>query len=646
VAPSREEPAEDRAHRTGTGDDEAHASSVPADLALARLDEGRAQLVVGRRDGVLRELGDDVRGRTEQDAAVRFAEHARVVVGVARGDDVEVQVPERADRAPLAVVDPQSVADDAILAVDLERVAEQAGVAELAHQGSGELVERVGEDDDLRAVAQPAEEPCRSGHRPHSLDDALDLAEGDALLVEDAEAVAHELVVVGLVARRPAERFDAGALGDVDPDLRNEDAFEIEAGDHARTLAEACRGDNRRALRRAAAATFALLALGFAACATAPLRVGTSGDYAPFSTRDRDGAPVGFDIDVARAYAGDRGRKVEIVPFRWPDLEAKLLAKEFDVAMGGVTVRGDRLAQAPMTAAVARAEAIVVVPASTKLSSLDDVDRAGRTVVVNRGGHLEKVARAHIQRATLRTVDDNESLRRLLASGEIDAVVTDSVEVRTFPETPRVVAILTRDRKAYWVAPGDEDLAGDLDAWLAERESDGTLAASRARWLGSPENGTLPAGEARVVDLLARRLLLMPYVAEAKRRASLPVEDREREIEIECSARKTARRVGLAPEPYAALVHANIGAAKAVQRAVLADPSAASAPSFDLGTDLRPAIDRIDRALRVELVRTAPLRSPSADLLRALQEQASVPGLDARTLAIVVVALQRIPAAK
>ena len=80
-----------------------------------------------------------------------------------------------------------------------------------------------------------------------------------------------------------------------------------------------------------------------------PLRVGTSGDYAPFSLRGEDGSMTGFDIEVAKAYAADRGRPVEFVVFRWPELQARLLAGDFDVAMGGITVRGDRLALAPMT---------------------------------------------------------------------------------------------------------------------------------------------------------------------------------------------------------------------------------------------------------------------------------------------------------
>ena len=77
------------------------------------------------------------------------------------------------------------------------------------------------------------------------------------------------------------------------------------------------------------------------------LRVGTSGDYAPFSMAYGDRVagswtPQGLDIAVAQAYARDRGLEIEWVPFRWPDLRRDLAGGRFDVAMSGVTQRPER----------------------------------------------------------------------------------------------------------------------------------------------------------------------------------------------------------------------------------------------------------------------------------------------------------------
>jgi cyclohexadienyl dehydratase len=501
--------------------------------------------------------------------------------------------------------------------------------------------------------------------------------------IQDLDAAAHQLVVVGLVARRAAQRRDAGALGDVDPDLRNEDPFEIEAGDHPATLTKGRATDNTFGARlRARAASLLMIALvGCAptagvsktadvarpspagAAAGGPLRVGTSGDYPPFSVRAADGSLSGFDVAVAEAYASDRGRSLELVPFAWPDLERRLVAGDFDVAMGGVTVRGDRLAVAPMTAAVARASAVLVVPPRGARRP----QRPDLTVAVNRGGHLERLARARLPRATIVAVDDNRSLPAILASGRVDGVITDSLELQSFgahgKAAARVALVLGEDRKAYWVAPGQEALADDLDAWLAQREVDGTLQRLRARLLGPGGDAPGLAGPAaaalRVVDLVARRLLLMPEVAAAKRAADLPIDAPAREEAVYASARAAASRVGLAPEPYVDLVRAEVEAAKIVQRAVLAGDASGAGRATDgaigpptpdqaktrLDSQLRPAIDRIDRAIRAALVAAAPLRMSVERLARALRADAAVPGFDDAPAGLLARALARIPAA-
>ena len=386
--------------------------------------------------------------------------------------------------------------------------------------------------------------------------------------------------------------------------------------------------------------------------AAPPLRVGTSGDYPPFSTRAADGGLDGFDVALARAWARDRGRTIELVPFAWPDLERRLVAHDFDVAMSGVTVRGDRLAIAPMTATVVRTSAVLVVPASRAASV--PPDGAGMKVAVNRGGHLERVARARLPRATLHVVDDNRSLPQLLSSGTVDGVVTDTMEAATFGVAKRVALVLSEDRKAYWVAPGNDALADDLDAWLAARTADGTIEALRARHLGSaPEPAeTLPAATARVADLVARRLLLMPEVASAKAVAGLPIEVPAREAEVLERARAAAGGAGLAIEPYVALVRTQMEVAKAVQLAVLAarerpappDAAAVAAAKARLDGQLRPAIDRLDAGIRAALAAGAPLGGAPADLAAALRADAPVPGFDAGQAGRLAGALLAVPA--
>ena len=248
--------------------------------------------------------------------------------------------------------------------------------------------------------------------------------------------------------------------------------------------------------------------------------------------------------------------------------------------MSGVTVRADRLLEGRFTSAVARDEAVLIgrrgAPAPVH-------------VAVNRGGHLERLARARLPGARLELVDDNRGLRALLDAGTVDGIVTDTLELHAIaPDAASaglvVVTTLSDDRKAFFLPADAASLASDLDAWLLTREADGWLPALRARLLGDGTPEPQPAAVARVTDLLARRLMVMPAVAAAKRASGLGVVDAGREAEVEARAVARATGAGLAAEPYRALVRAQIRAARAVQEATPDTPVPIS-----LATLVRPS---------------------------------------------------------
>lgn len=365
-----------------------------------------------------------------------------------------------------------------------------------------------------------------------------------------------------------------------------------------------------------------LACLALASCAP-PLRVGTSGDYPPFSVRADDGTWDGFDVAVARAYARDRGKRLVVIPFRWPELEAALVRGAFDVAMSGITVRADRLRTGRFTAAVARVRAVLVTRPGIG---------AVRVVAVNRGGHLEGLARERLSDVVLLPTDDNRGLLGRLRAGLVDAVVTDTAEAGAALAAGELVvrAVLAQDRKAYWLAPTSGVLQADLDGWLLARERDGTLAALRRRYLGAGVGPPLDPGTSWAIDLLGRRLLLMPEIAAAKRAAGLPLVDPERE-------RVVLARVPCALRP---LFAAAVAAGRAVQLAV--ESRVAPAPP-DLG-EARAALDRIDSSLVEAVTAAAPIHEDAEALLGQLRQDAAVPGLDEGVLRRLVEALRAGPA--
>lgn len=366
----------------------------------------------------------------------------------------------------------------------------------------------------------------------------------------------------------------------------------------------------------------ALAAAALSVAASEPvLRVGTSGDYRPFSERRGEGVR-GFDVAVAERFARDSGVRLVFEPFRWPELLDAMKAGRFDVAMSGITVRPERSIAGRFTVPVVETGAVLLVrdAAWARLvrdpaRALEQLDDPSVEVAVNAGGHLERVTREHLRSARIRAIPDNAGVRDALSTGQVDAIVTDTLEAPGWLQGlagVRLVGPFTRDRKAYWVRPDDPGLATRLDAWLMAAEADGRLAALRTEWFGDAAGRRTATPVDALLASCDERLALMIPVAESKRTRGIPVEDPEREarvLEAGWQAVRLASARGGREAPERADVErfyrAQIDAAVAIQQRVLAAPPIPGAPSFDLVSEIRPALLRIGERMADLLVRTA-----------------------------------------
>jgi len=337
------------------------------------------------------------------------------------------------------------------------------------------------------------------------------------------------------------------------------------------------------------------------------LRVGTSGDYAPFSK-----AGEGFDVDAARLVADALGQDLVLVPFRWPELQERITRGDFDVAMSGVTWRPERAVFGRMSLAVAIGGPCWLGAASPK------------SVAVNRGGVLERFARAHFPNARIETVDANLSLPERLATGSVEAIVTDSFELQAFARAgdPRHCEP-ARDRKVWWVAPARaEALGAALDPLVRAREPE--LSKLREKWFGAAQ----PQEEAdRLVDLIARRLAFMPSVGAWKRAHGRPIADPGQETRVLDNVAKSATAKGLDPIAVRALFALEIELAKRIQERV-----SGALENLDLDTQLRPALAELsDRQLEslalVGRLDSQNLDSSTLEPLREWLEPAEVTAL-------------------
>jgi chorismate mutase len=341
------------------------------------------------------------------------------------------------------------------------------------------------------------------------------------------------------------------------------------------------------------------LALGAGAGPDGVLRVGTSGDYAPFSFEGE-----GFDVEVAEALARDLGRRIEWVRFDWATLAADAAAGRFDIAMSGVTWLPERAVHGYLTRAVAAGgPCLLGAPAPARIG-------------VNRGGALERWARAAYPRAELVRVDRNRGLPELLTRGRVDAIATDRFELPHFEReiggrSDRWPAHCepARDRKVYWVTQSaPAKLGPHVDAWLAAHEDE--LRRLRERHFGAPG----PRDEVdHLIDLLARRFALMPHVAAAKRARGAELQDPAREARVLRESEDLAREHGLDPAGVRALFSLLIELAIQIQART--PPGATT--GLDLERELRPELDLLGARIVSALAAAAPLAASALEAGRA-----------------------------
>lgn len=387
------------------------------------------------------------------------------------------------------------------------------------------------------------------------------------------------------------------------------------------------------------------------------LRVGTSGDYPPFSeaisrvptplpllegsdiTIPRDlptqvapqlDGPLaeptyrGLDIEVAKRFAADTGRTLEFMPFRWPDLGRQLANESFHVAMSGITLRPERAATGLQSRPYLVTSAVTVVREGDSARFRDPawLDAPEVRIAVNRGGYLERIARREFLTAQIIPIDDNRQLPSLLAMRKVEAVIAERFEALTWKQQGlHVGASLTHDTKGYLAPAGSLDLITQLDDWLAARERDGWLERLRVKWLGGQAASTPRdlCGEA-LASRIANREALMPQIAAAKQELGLAIEDPSQEARVIARALKRAKDKKLEPESVAVLFSALMQSAKASQLASLLGPRDGSrqptlslerlrAAVADASTQLIDELDRCQPHL-AEVAKDTRFRSP------------------------------------
>lgn len=216
------------------------------------------------------------------------------------------------------------------------------------------------------------------------------------------------------------------------------------------------------------------------------LKVGTEGTYPPFSFSGSDGTLTGYDVEVARAVAGELGRPVRFVETPWDSIFAGLEAERFDLVANQVTVSEERRQKYDLSQPYTTSLGVIVTRADNHtITSLADLN--GKTCAQTATSNWGRVALA--TGVKVEAVEGFVQAVQLLKSGRVDATLNDTLAVaeymkKTSDTGVKIAAEIGVTGYQAFAARKGSGLTDDVNSALEQLHADGTLARISEKYFG------------------------------------------------------------------------------------------------------------------------------------------------------------------
>ena len=201
-------------------------------------------------------------------------------------------------------------------------------------------------------------------------------------------------------------------------------------------------------------------------------------DFAPMDYQDASGEWIGFDADMAKAFAESLGVEVEFVEIDWDNKELELDGKSIDCVWNGMTLTDEVKSAMACSKPYCNNAQIVIVPAAVadQYQGKDDLGDLAFAVEVGSAGKLA----AEAEGFQFTEVENQAAALMEVAAGTSDAAIIDSLmaaamvgEGTGYADLTYTVE-LTAEEYAVGFRTGS-DLADLLDAFLDSAYADGSL---------------------------------------------------------------------------------------------------------------------------------------------------------------------------
>ncbi len=219
-----------------------------------------------------------------------------------------------------------------------------------------------------------------------------------------------------------------------------------------------------------------LLALSLSPCAKAgsdDLTIGMELSYPPFEMTDENNQPTGIGVELAHALADALHRKLIIQNTEFTGLIPALKTGKIDLIISSMTANEERAKSIDFSDPYLRTGICMLVGAHSDVQHVEDLNRAGRKIVVKDGTTGFLYARDHLPNAELLPISEEAACVLEVIQGKADAFIYDQMSIYQFhqrnPTTTR--AILKPFQQESWaigIRKGNDELRKQVNAFLAD----------------------------------------------------------------------------------------------------------------------------------------------------------------------------------
>ena len=203
-------------------------------------------------------------------------------------------------------------------------------------------------------------------------------------------------------------------------------------------------------------------------------------DFAPMDYKDENGDWIGFDADMAKAFAESLGVEAEFVEIDWDNKILELDGKTIDCVWNGMTLTDEVTSSMACTDAYLNNAQVVVVPADVADQYQDEESLSKLNFAVEAGSAGEAEVSARELNYTAVTAQADALME--VAGGTCAAAVIDSLmaaamigEGTSYADLTYTISLNTEE---YGVGfRQGSDLAEELNDFFAQSYEDGTMDA-------------------------------------------------------------------------------------------------------------------------------------------------------------------------